>query len=102
MATILGISSSPRKKGNSDMLLQAILHGAAHTGAKTQALYLRDYQILPCLACEQCRKGNGCTPLDDGMREIYPLLEASRGLVLVSPVYHWHDEAVHRQAVPIL
>lgn len=90
MAGIIGIGSSPRKNGNSDILLQTILEGAAGTGAGTRALFLRDYEIKPCTACEACRKGEGCTTLDDGMQEIYPLLEESAGLVLVSPVYHYN------------
>lgn len=90
---ILGVSGSPRKGGNSDVILAAILAGAKHAGVQTEALHLRDYHILPCIACERCRKDKSCTGLHDGMQLIYPRVERSRGLVLVSPTYHYNVSA---------
>jgi len=90
MATILGIAGSPRKGGNSDLLLAAILEGALEEGVHGEALHLRDYHVQPCIACERCRKAKACTGVLDGMQLIYPRIEAAKGLVLVSPTYHYN------------
>lgn len=87
---ILGISGSPRKRGNSDLLLDAILQGAREHGVEGEALHLRDYHVLPCIACERCRKDKACTAHMDGMQLIYPKIQAAQGLVLVSPTYHYN------------
>ncbi len=42
---ILGVGSSPRKNGNSDLMLQEVLKGAKEQGLETEAVYLRDYQF---------------------------------------------------------
>lgn len=95
MATkILGIGGSPRKGGNSDALLAAILAGAAKEGAETEALHVRDYTVQPCIGCERCRKDKVCTGLLDGMQLIYPKIEAAQGLVLVSPTHNYNVSAI--------
>ena len=58
---ILGIGGSPRKGGNSDILLQHILHNIGETKQ------LRDHQFQSCIGCEKCRKEKICTGLQDGM-----------------------------------
>lgn len=90
MTSILGITGSPRKGGNSDHLLAAILEGALEEGVGGETLHLRDYHIQPCIACERCRKAKACTGQLDGMQLVYPKIEAAQGLVLVSPTYHYN------------
>ena len=45
---VLGISTSPRIKGNSDLLLRRALTGAESTGAHVEYVSLTDYNIGPC------------------------------------------------------
>ncbi len=56
MIKILGISGTPRKGGNSDILLKHVLAGAGNAGAEIEAIHLRDYQFQGCIGCEKCRK----------------------------------------------
>ena len=88
--TVLLIGSSPRKNGNSDLLLKAAAEGLASQQVASETVFLRDYQYQPCLGCEQCRKDKQCTRLNDGMTLLYPKIEAARGLILASPVHHYN------------
>jgi len=88
---ILVIGASPRKNGNSDLLMKAASEGiASQQDVPCETVYLRDYQYQPCLGCEQCRKDKICTRLNDGMTLLYPKVEAARGLLLASPVHHYN------------
>lgn len=93
MKRILGISGSPRKGGNSDILLQGILKGARRAGTAIEMVNLSDYQFLSCIGCERCRKTNECLGLMDGMQLIYPKIRESAGIVLVSPTHNYNVTA---------
>lgn len=93
---ILGISSSPRKGANTDLMLQEALRAAETVeGIRTEMICLRDYEIHSCKGCFACcreagKKDGGvhaCAMFRDGMDEIYPKLKACDGLILASPVY---------------
>jgi len=70
-AHVLGIGGSPRRGGNSDVLLRNILQGIKDT----DVAQLRDFQFQPCIGCEKCRKDKICTGLMDGMSLLYPNLD---------------------------
>ncbi|HDQ41311.1 MAG TPA: flavodoxin family protein [Desulfonatronum sp.] len=90
---VLGIGGSPRKGGNTDILLETILKGVRETGTVARAVHLRDVQFQPCIGCEKCRKDRICTGLHDGMSLLYPPILESRGLVLVSPTHNYNVTA---------
>lgn len=90
---VLGVSGSPRCTGNTDILIEHCLKGAAAQGAVTEKVHLRDYQIQPCVGCEQCRRAGTCTKLHDGMQLLYPKIERAQGLVLGSPTHHYNVTA---------
>ncbi len=87
---VLGIGASPRKGGNSDVLLKYILKGIDDRQIATDSLHLRDFQFRGCVGCEQCRTDGICTGLKDAMALIYPKVLESKGLVLVSPTHHYN------------
>ena len=93
---ILGISGSPRKGANTDlMLMEAMKAAETVEGIRTEIIYLRDYEIHNCKGCFACcrepgKKDGGahaCAMFRDGMDEIYPKLKACDGLIIASPVY---------------
>jgi len=86
---ILGIIGSSRKSGNTDILVRKVLEGAETQGLSTQAIWLSDYTISHCTGCEGCATGFRCVK-NDGMQEIYPLLEQAKGLVIGSPTYFYN------------
>jgi len=94
MKKMLGIAGSPRKGGNSDVLMKLILKGARDEGIATEEIQLRDYQFQPCNGCERCRKDKRCTGLQDGMQLIYPKIRESGGMVVISPIYSYNMTAL--------
>jgi multimeric flavodoxin WrbA len=96
---VLGIGGSPRKGGNSDILLKRLLKGAAGESIVTEEIQLRDYQFQPCIGCEQCRKDKRCTGLQDGMQLIYPKIREASGLVLISPIYNYNMTALMKSFI---
>jgi len=96
---VLGIGGSPRKGGNSDILLKHILKAAANGGAATDEVQLRDYHFQPCNACERCRKDKECTGLQDGMQLIYPKIREAKGMVVISPIYSYNVTALMKSFI---
>jgi len=90
---VLGVGGSPRKDGNSDLLLDYILNGVRSRQVDAEAVFLRDVNYQPCLGCELCRTDKICSGLDDGMSILYPKINGARGLVLVSPTHHYNVTA---------
>jgi multimeric flavodoxin WrbA len=94
MKKVLGVGGSPRKGGNSDIILKCVLKGAGEAGAATEEVQLRDYQFQGCIGCERCRKDEECTGLNDGMQLIYPKIRQAAGLVVICPVYSYNVTAL--------
>ncbi|MDY0189105.1 MAG: flavodoxin family protein [Desulfuromonas sp.] len=90
---ILAIGASPRKGGNSDLLLQHFCTGAHKAGVATEVIQLRDCQITPCIGCELCRTSGECSRFNDDMVAIYKKIIAARGLFMVSPVHNYNVTA---------
>jgi len=82
---VLGIAGSPRKNGNTDMLLAEFMRGAAGKGAETKTLALRDLQISTCQHCDACLKAGICKIKDD-MQMAYKEMEQADVIVMASPV----------------
>ena len=87
---VLGISGSPRARGNTARLLTEILRGVSDAGGETSAVSLSGYTIEGCIGCERCRRDRTCTRFNDGMTLLYPRIVDADALVLGSPVYHYN------------
>lgn len=87
---VVGFSGSPRKNGNSDILLKNIIAGISHGEVGSDSYNLTDIDFKGCIGCEKCRKSKVCTGLIDGMSLMYPKLFAAKGLVLVSPTHNYN------------
>lgn len=89
---VLAISASPRKGGNSDVLCDQFLKGAAQSGHETEKISLRNRKISPCVACYGCQKNHVCVKKDD-MAEIQQKLIDADIIVLATPVYFYSMDA---------
>ena len=87
---IFGISGSPRRNGNSDILLHEIIKGATTSGVAAESLNLTRCKFKGCIGCEKCRKDKICTGLNDDMTSIYEKVVHSQGLVLVCPTHNYN------------
>lgn len=86
MIKILGISASPRRGGNSEVLLDAALSGAKSAGAGIEKIILNELCLKPCQECDACRRGDECVIKDD-MRLVYKKVSSSDALIVASPIY---------------
>jgi len=78
---------SPRKGMNTDTLVSQALSGARAQGAEVEKIYLAHLSIRPCQACPQ-RPPSGYCVFQDGMEEIYRVLEGADALVIGTPAYY--------------
>jgi len=85
---VLGIYGSPRRGGNSDVLLDRALDGARSIGAETASLYARDLKISGCIECGGCDETGQCV-VDDEMQRVYPLLREADLIFLSSPIFFY-------------
>ena len=83
---VIGISGSPRKDGNTDLLVRQILDGAASLVADTAFYRLTDMNIQGCTGCYHCREHTTCRIQDD-MSKLYDEVQNADAVVLGSPVY---------------
>ena len=85
---VLGIWGSPRVGGNTEVLLDALLHGAREGGGEVEKVELRKLKISPCLEIYKCLETGEC-PIKDDMRDLYPKLLAADVVVLASPIFFY-------------
>ena len=83
---VLGISTSPRVDGNSDLLLRQALAGAESAGAEIEYIRLCDLNIVPCIECNSCYKKGTCSVDDDYQMLSSKMLEAER-LIFATPIF---------------
>ena len=75
---------SPHKNGDTAALIRALrgnLHG--------ESTVIRAYgsPVSPCVDCRACWKKPGCA-INDGMQEIYRLIEECDAIVIACPIYY--------------
>ena len=86
---VLGLVGSPRKGGNTDLLVNRILDGASESNHFTEKVYLYALDIAPCVDCRSCQKGKFHCVIDDDMQRLYPKLEGSDVIAFGTPLY-WY------------
>ena len=85
---VLGLFGSPRRGGNTEILLEKALKGAEREGAEIERLYLSDLKITPCTECHGCDSTGDCVILDE-MQKIYPKLLEADIIILASPIFFY-------------
>lgn len=80
------IGSPHGMKGNTAVLLEAVMRGARDAGAEVKLLSLTDLAVKPCNGCEACHIVGDCAIRDDFDAIKAAMLE-SDGLILASPNY---------------
>jgi len=86
---IIAVNGSPRKKWNTDTLLQKALEGAAAQGAETELIQLGDIDFRGCRSCFGCKLVGGkheCF-MRDGLTPVLEKLRNADGVIFGSPIY---------------
>ncbi|MEW6033038.1 MAG: flavodoxin family protein [Bacillota bacterium] len=95
---ILGLAGSPRPGGNTRLLLEWFLEGAAATGARSETVVLNDLSFRPCQACGGCDLTGLCVLRDD-MLGVYDAVKRADGLVVSSPIHFGSLSAQTKAAI---
>jgi multimeric flavodoxin WrbA len=89
---VLGIVGSPRRGGNTEILVDEALKGAEESGALIEKVILNELNIKPCQACNSCYKTGKCIQNDD-MISLQERMKESNVWILGTPIYWWGPTA---------
>ncbi|MEM1540117.1 MAG: flavodoxin family protein [Candidatus Bathyarchaeia archaeon] len=81
---VVGISGSPRKEGNTAILVREVLK---HLKGEKRFISLSGLNINPCDSCDMCWKENVECVIDDDIRWIIREMEKADVIILGSPCY---------------
>lgn len=85
---VLILSSSPRKRGNSNALCDRLMEGAIESDHQVEKVVLAEKTIHYCTGCYACRGKGRCAQKDD-MAQILDSMVAADVIVLATPVYFY-------------
>lgn len=85
---VLVISTSLRKKSNSEQLVTASADGAREAGHEVEVLSLRDKTLGFCCGCLACQKTLQCVIKDDA-NDIVEKMGQADVLVFATPIYYY-------------
>lgn len=79
---------SPRKNGNTHILVEEAQKGLAESGVSSEIFHLNGMNLRGCQACYHCKKNNvsECA-LKDDMQQIYQSIKQADGIIVASPIY---------------
>jgi len=85
----VAINGSPRKGGNTEILLKKVLAPLAASGWETEFLQLGGASIRGCQACYECfkKKNSRCSQKDDAFSPCFEKMVAADAIILGSPTY---------------
>ena len=89
---VLGIAGSPRRHGNTEILLDQFLAGAEAAGAQVHKIVVSQLDFAGCLACGICAREGTCS-IKDGFQEVNRRLNSSDVIAIASPLYFWNVPA---------
>ena len=84
---ILGISGTPRKGGNSEILLDSALEPFYEESWNVTRILLSEKKIEPCIGCETCVERGNCF-IGDDMAEVYEAFEKCHAIIISAPAYY--------------
>lgn len=85
---VLGIVGSPRRGGNTEIMVDEVLAGAEEAGALTEKAILNELTIAPCQGCYICERTGKCAQQDD-MQALSVQMANSQLWVFGTPIYWW-------------
>jgi len=95
---VLGILGSPRREGNTEILLNEALRGASDYGGLCEKVILRDLKITPCLEIYKCAEDGVCA-IQDEMQVLFPKIVQAERLILASPIFFYSVPALAKAMI---
>ena len=83
---IIAFLGSPRKDGNTELLLKEAIRGIEESGLKVHLFNLNLMNISPCQNCGGCDDTGICI-VEDDMSQIYDAIRSADRIILASPIF---------------
>jgi len=83
---LVAVNGSPRKSGNTSVMLKEIVALAEKKGIETTYFELVDLHISDCKGCQKCKTNQDCAQKDD-MATVVEAVQEADFVLLGSPVY---------------
>ena len=86
---VLGINCSPRKKGNTELLIREVFKVLEDKGIKTEFFQLGGKKVNGCIACMKCRKkaDGKCHQDNEVINKCMEKMVKADGIIIGSPTY---------------
>ena len=84
---VLAINGSPRKNGNTQILLDEAVKELERNKIKVESISITDFDVRPCIGCDVCSKKPWTCPIPDGAIPILKRMADADGILIGSPVY---------------
>ena len=86
---VVAFNGSPRKDGNTAILIKHVFNELEKEGIKTELVQLSEKPLHGCIACDKCgvNKDQRCAVKDDAANEYIEKMLQADGIILGSPVY---------------
>lgn len=85
----LAVNGSPRKGGNTELLLKEVLSELDNSGWETELVKVGGTAIRGCIACQKCfeNKDNQCSVKKDKFNDYFAKMLRADAIILGSPTY---------------
>jgi multimeric flavodoxin WrbA len=87
---ILAINGSPRRRGNTSLLLNEFLRGARQADHHCEEIIAEDITLKYCKGCLRCNVLKRCSISGDDWEELSKKILEANTIVFASPVYFHH------------
>jgi multimeric flavodoxin WrbA len=86
---VLGINCSPRKGGNTEILIKEVFRSLEANGVKTEFFQLGGKEVHGCIACMKCRKAKDgkCHQKNEVLNTCIEKMVEADGIIIGSPTY---------------
>jgi multimeric flavodoxin WrbA len=86
---VIAFNGSPRKDGNTFILINHVFRELEQEGIETELVQLSEKEIHGCIACYKCfeNKDKRCAVKTDAANEYIEKILGAQGIILGSPVY---------------
>jgi multimeric flavodoxin WrbA len=86
---VLGINGSPRKGGNTEILIRKVFEPMEKAGIETELVQIGGQSVRGCMACGKCgeMKNSTCVMTKDPVNAIIKKMVEADGIILGSPTY---------------
>lgn len=87
---VLGINCSPRKGGNTEILIREVFKALEKDNIKTELFQIGGKRVTGCVACMKCKKKKDgyCQQKNDVINDCIKKMMKADAIIIGSPVYN--------------